>query len=161
MDQRIAIFTALKKAIDLPTEEHLAMLIAMQIASMKEEEHAKERHDAILERATVLIAICAEAWECSYSEAIGYCQRLHYDSRHTDDGRDIFDLIPYAEYLKSAHWQGVRQYALLRADYRCQICNSSGRLDVHHRTYEGKGAEDYRDVIALCRDCHAKFHGKG
>lgn len=25
---------------------------------------------------------------------------------------------------------------------------------------ERGSAEDYRDVIALCRDCHGKFHGK-
>lgn len=66
----------------------------------------------------------------------------------------------YAEYLKSDHWQEVRKAALKRANYRCQVCNESVPLDVHHRTYERLGKEDDADVIALCRKCHGLFHGQ-
>ena len=69
--------------------------------------------------------------------------------------------LPYSEYLKSPHWQRIRQSALKRAGGRCQLCNAQNRpLDTHHRTYERRGCEEPEDVIVLCRDCHAKFHGK-
>jgi hypothetical protein len=66
--------------------------------------------------------------------------------------------MPYAAYLKTAHWQDVRQRALGRAEGRCQLCGTAGSLDVHHNTYERRGKERPSDVIALCRTCHAKHH---
>ena len=66
--------------------------------------------------------------------------------------------MPYREYLQTEHWANVRKDALKRAGYSCQVCNSSGRLDAHHRTYKNLGCENYRDVIALCRSCHTTFH---
>ena len=68
--------------------------------------------------------------------------------------------IPYREYLGTEHWQRVRESALKRSWYRCQLCNSDGLLDVHHRTYERRGEERASDVIVLCRQCHSKFHDK-
>lgn len=66
--------------------------------------------------------------------------------------------MPYGEYLQTVHWHEVRQAALKRARYHCQICNSSGPLDVHHRTYERRGEEWNADVIAICRPCHERHH---
>jgi hypothetical protein len=66
--------------------------------------------------------------------------------------------MPYKEYLKTQHWKDVREKALNRAGRKCQICNSDFQLNVHHRTYENRGAEKPNDVIALCRSCHEKFH---
>jgi 5-methylcytosine-specific restriction endonuclease McrA len=68
--------------------------------------------------------------------------------------------MPYREYLKTPEWQACRRDALRRADYSCQVCNSGGPLDVHHRTYERRGTERASDLIVLCRDCHALFHGE-
>ena len=69
--------------------------------------------------------------------------------------------MPYREYLQSPEWQATRQRALKRANYRCQVCNGGGRLDVHHRTYVRRGEEAATDVIVLCRDCHALYHDDG
>jgi 5-methylcytosine-specific restriction endonuclease McrA len=68
--------------------------------------------------------------------------------------------MPYKEYLKTPEWQATRKAAIKRAGYRCQLCNRTNvPLDVHHRTYERLGEELKDDVIALCNDDHAKFHG--
>jgi hypothetical protein len=67
--------------------------------------------------------------------------------------------VPYAEYLKSEHWQLVRREALARAYRQCQRCSSIRNLNVHHRTYENLGAEEDADLIVLCRSCHEKEHG--
>ena len=69
--------------------------------------------------------------------------------------------MPYADYLRSPEWRRRRADALRRAGWRCQVCNSSVALEVHHRTYERRGAEDSGDLIVLCRRCHSLYHGSG
>lgn len=66
----------------------------------------------------------------------------------------------YHKYLETDGWQERRQNALEAAGWRCQVCNNSERLEVHHRTYKNLGNETLDDVIVLCRGCHSKFHGK-
>ncbi len=66
--------------------------------------------------------------------------------------------MPYREYLQTSEWQAARMQALRRADYRCQVCNRSGPLEVHHRTYERRGREAPQDLIVLCDRCHEVFH---
>ena len=68
--------------------------------------------------------------------------------------------MPYLDYLKSDHWKSLRSKMLNRASFSCQLCNSKGRLNVHHRTYERRGCEEYSDLIVLCEHCHSKFHDK-
>jgi 5-methylcytosine-specific restriction endonuclease McrA len=69
--------------------------------------------------------------------------------------------IPYSEYLQSAHWQRIRKEALRRAVDRCQVCNNSSKLNVHHRTYAHRGEEREGDVVVLCHACHELFHKHG
>jgi len=68
--------------------------------------------------------------------------------------------MPYGEYLQTDEWQETRRKALKRAQFKCQLCNSGGQLNVHHRTYERRGEEDYTDLIVLCKNCHSKHHDK-
>ena len=48
-----------------------------------------------------------------------------------------------------------------KSNCKCQLCNKSGELNVHHRTYERRGEESYSDLITLCEDCHTLFHNQG
>lgn len=66
----------------------------------------------------------------------------------------------YSAYLTSPEWHARSADCKARAGYRCQLCNAAGRLHTHHRTYERLGNELGIDLIALCDDCHAKFHEK-
>ena len=66
----------------------------------------------------------------------------------------------YIKYLQSEGWKIKRGGALTAAAYRCQVCNSSKRLDVHHRTYSRLGDEYPEDLTVLCRECHTLFHEK-
>lgn len=68
--------------------------------------------------------------------------------------------MPYKDYLQTSHWKERRLVALNAAGYRCQLCNRDGRLEVHHRTYERRGAELPSDLVALCDVCHRHFHGR-
>lgn len=69
--------------------------------------------------------------------------------------------MPYRTYLDSDAWRDRRRHLLRRVGYRCQVCNGSGRLDVHHRTYVRLGHEHPEDLTVLCRTCHRLFHGAG
>lgn len=69
--------------------------------------------------------------------------------------------LPYAEYLRTPEWLARRRQAVQRARFRCNVCNSGGRLDVHHRTYERRGDERPSDLVVLCHDCHEMFHREG
>jgi hypothetical protein len=74
--------------------------------------------------------------------------------------RKQFIGLPYVEYLRTPHWQEVREAALKTADYRCQVCYSPEKVQVHHRTYDRRGRELPSDVTVLCADCHGRFHDK-
>lgn len=40
------------------------------------------------------------------------------------------------------------------------MCGTDGvQLHVHHNTYVNYGEERLEDLIVLCRECHADFHG--
>lgn len=65
----------------------------------------------------------------------------------------------YAEYLASDHWRELRER--YRASDRPQFCECGSRkVSLHHLTYERLGAERLTDLIAVCRDCHRKLHGR-
>ncbi len=64
----------------------------------------------------------------------------------------------YHDYLQGPEWRAKREWALERAERRCQVCNNAERLHVHHRTYENLGAELPGDLVVLCRPCHELYH---
>ena len=66
--------------------------------------------------------------------------------------------MPYEEYLQTDEWDEKRRRALWRADYKCELCNSNGKLHVHHKTYERRGEERNKDLIVLCENCHKTHH---
>jgi hypothetical protein len=63
----------------------------------------------------------------------------------------------YHIYLHSSDWKEKRNKALFHAGYRCQLCNSSKKLEVHHRTYQNIGNELQEDLTVLCDNCHKDY----
>lgn len=89
--------------------------------------------------------------------AYGLCPNCFGDGKSS-----ILRKMPYAEYLKTPHWQALRDQTLARYGHRCAICNTDKNpLQIHHRTYVRKGMELPEDVIALCNQCHKLFHENG
>jgi 5-methylcytosine-specific restriction endonuclease McrA len=66
----------------------------------------------------------------------------------------------YQQYLESDVWQRTRRHKLEEAQYRCELCNSSTRLQVHHRDYSRIGNERLTDLTVLCDECHERHHHK-
>jgi hypothetical protein len=68
--------------------------------------------------------------------------------------------LSYDEYLKTPHWERIREAMLWLADYRCQVCKSPEGVEVHHASgYGCLGAERPEDLVVLCSYHHRLFHG--
>ena len=72
----------------------------------------------------------------------------------------VWPVTDYHAYLRSDVWRRRAAQCKRRYGYRCALCNTIGPLNAHHRTYERLGFEISSDLIALCRHCHARHHGK-
>lgn len=68
--------------------------------------------------------------------------------------------VDYRAYLRSEAWRVTRRMMLDHAEHRCQVCNGTQLLQVHHRTYARLGRERFQDLTVLCDACHAKHHDK-
>jgi hypothetical protein len=68
--------------------------------------------------------------------------------------------MDYYDYLKTPQWKVISEKKKRQAGYKCELCNATGFIAVHHKTYEHKGIEmdNLKDLVVLCDDCHKKFH---
>lgn len=67
----------------------------------------------------------------------------------------------YSEYLQSERWQATRRRMMAsKKVYRCYVCRSTERLDLHHKTYKRIGRERLADLVWLCRACHQEAHAR-
>jgi 5-methylcytosine-specific restriction endonuclease McrA len=68
--------------------------------------------------------------------------------------------MPYDAYLQTPEWKArAHEVKLLRGN-RCEDCGATTNLEAHHLTYERRGHEASDDLRVLCRECHAKTHGR-
>lgn len=70
--------------------------------------------------------------------------------------------MDYSQFLRTPYWKVISEIVRRKADYKCILCSSSEKLNVHHRTYDNHGDElhNLEDLILLCGKCHEKFHDK-
>lgn len=66
----------------------------------------------------------------------------------------------YLEYLKSAEWAQTKIDLFLSRGKKCELCESTNKIAVHHRTYDNIFNEEPSDLIILCGHCHFKIHKK-
>jgi 5-methylcytosine-specific restriction endonuclease McrA len=66
--------------------------------------------------------------------------------------------MDYQEYLKSREWEVKRQAVLMWWGYKCALCGSTEKIQVHHNTYARLEKELFTDLIPLCSDCHDRHH---
>ena len=71
-------------------------------------------------------------------------------------GREFRQSRLYHDHMRSPAWRRTRAAKLELSGYRCEHCGATGRLDVHHKTYERFTRERPSDLEALCPGCHAK-----
>ena len=68
----------------------------------------------------------------------------------------------YNEYLATPEWRQIAADARKEWKYQCLMnVDHHGPVEMHHRSYQNVPfKEDWRDLIPLCEECHAKYHGR-
>lgn len=64
----------------------------------------------------------------------------------------------YKAYLRTPEWKAVRMEVLHLRNHKCERCNSTYRLEVHHKTYRHIFNESPNDLEVLCHSCHKNHH---
>jgi 5-methylcytosine-specific restriction endonuclease McrA len=55
-------------------------------------------------------------------------------------------------------WAARRALVMGRASGVCEGCRKAAASEVHHLTYKNAGAEFLWELVAICRDCHERYH---
>jgi len=74
---------------------------------------------------------------------------------------DYLGHLCYKEFLQTPYWKIISEWVKDKADYKCEICSSSVKLNAHHRTYSRHCQEHIYwedDILCLCQKCHELFH---
>ena len=66
----------------------------------------------------------------------------------------------YSEYLKSVEWAQIKIDLYTLRGKKCELCESTKNIAIHHRTYDRIFNEEPADLIILCGKCHFKIHKK-
>jgi 5-methylcytosine-specific restriction endonuclease McrA len=64
----------------------------------------------------------------------------------------------YEKYIHSTQWKLMREWLFHFRGKKCEQCNKTNNLNVHHLTYDHLYHEKPTDLIILCRECHKKAH---
>lgn len=77
--------------------------------------------------------------------------------------KDYICDMDYHDFLQTPYWKAIAESVKNYHGYRCQLCNGTEGLSVHHKSYDIHGDElhNLKDLVCLCRDCHEKFHEVG
>lgn len=55
--------------------------------------------------------------------------------------------------------ENAKAYVRDRDSYKCRVCGSKSKIEVHHIKFRSQGGPDTPDnLVCLCHDCHAKLH---
>jgi 5-methylcytosine-specific restriction endonuclease McrA len=97
---------------------------------------------------------CSGARERHEQERAAAQRQFQEERERADEGwwRD------YSEYLGTSAWSERRALVLRRANGMCESCLKARATQVHHLTYNHVRNEFLWELVAICRDCHERFH---
>ena len=64
----------------------------------------------------------------------------------------------YASYLSTPQWKARAAKVHKRAKGMCEGCGTKKSREVHHLSYAHVGNEFLFELVALCEDCHDRWH---
>ena len=64
----------------------------------------------------------------------------------------------YKNYLLSSEWLNLKIDIFAKRGRKCERCNRTHKLSIHHLTYDNIFNENPDDLIILCEKCHMKEH---
>lgn len=66
----------------------------------------------------------------------------------------------YKAYITSRRWGFTKRRLYKQRPRKCEKCENTQRLHVHHLHYNTLGIERYMDLQILCIGCHHEAHDK-
>lgn len=57
-------------------------------------------------------------------------------------------------------WFAKRKEIISQRGSKCEICGSTKKIHVHHKTYARMGNEKPEDLQVVCASCHSEIHGR-
>lgn len=136
--------------------------IKQKKAAEENEQSVKNREKIIIENTEKYIDKYLNI-ECQWNEGVKTWQKINNLKQSFVNENEISDYIKsmdYKDFLQTPYWKAISEKVRQKANFKCQICNSSKNLNVHHRSYQHHGNELYHleDLICICKDCHEKHH---
>lgn len=159
-----------KKVSKTDLMDHILKFHYGTCESCKEEASKKIQleNDTSLERTGNTVSFIVDFLDpdLSWREGLKIWERMNSlknNSRwtHWDEIIEHIKGMNYRDFLQTPYWKAIASDQRKKSGFKCQLCNSEGNLNVHHRTYESLGDELYqgsKNLIVLCRGCHAKHH---
>ena len=86
----------------------------------------------------------------------------YLEKRLSQEDKRYFRQLKYCDYLRTLYWSIIRSYVFFSRGKKCEKCNESRKLEVHHLSYDHLG-EEYKylnELIILCTACHKLNHIK-
>lgn len=102
----------------------------------------------------------------TWNEGVKANEKRHHLRDVYVDWKKISDHIKqmdYHDFLVTPYWKAIAESVKNYHGHRCQLCNGTEGLSVHHKSYDIHGDElhNMKELVCLCRDCHEKFHEVG
>lgn len=95
-------------------------------------------------------------WDATLAQQRSAQERQAYESKKQEKDAGWWDW--YNEYLNSPAWKAKSEAVLIRDGRWCQGCREKPATQAHHLSYEHVGKEFLFELIAVCRECHARAH---
>lgn len=105
--------------------------------------------------ATVTDVRTLSEWDASFAARE---REAHAEKRRVWDAGTLERQEKYRAYLLTAAWRTRRRLVLERARGVCEGCRCQDAAEVHHLSYIHIYQEFLFELVALCRDCHDRWH---
>lgn len=92
---------------------------------------------------------------------IRYSSKAHtWLDKAKDTWNPLMKTMSYDIFLSTEYWQYIRNAKMEIADWKCEGCHSTNRLQVHHLDYSHRGEDHlhHEHLVVLCDFCHKRRH---
>jgi 5-methylcytosine-specific restriction endonuclease McrA len=100
---------------------------------------------------------CVDARRRSITERSTESMRAYDAKRAAESAKRWVD---YNDHLASEEWRQTRKIVFKRDDHICQGCLKRPATQVHHLTYRNVCNEFAFQLVAICDECHDRYHAR-
>lgn len=95
-------------------------------------------------------------WDDALAENFGNHINLETQAERAKERQAFF--AEHDKYLATQAWRTRRRLVMARARNMCEGCGIKDATQVHHLSYEHWKEEFLWELVAVCDECHERFH---